>query len=197
MPKSRDRRTSSAAQPAPGGAGAHPLPRGSAGSLRTALVAAAAFTASLLVLTGCGGATPDHGVAGASPDPSASAQAGKTRNETRAPGAETTGTATAGPQAQAGATAALRTKVTDVLGRLAAGTPKPSTAQVRDALGGAGVAAGLLEVSESATPTGLAADSIEAAVRQGKDCVIGQVREGAVTVTVLPVLASGKCFVGS
>ncbi|MFP5312722.1 MAG: DUF6993 domain-containing protein, partial [Actinomycetes bacterium] len=37
----------------------------------------------------------------------------------------------------------------------------------------------------------------EAAVLQGRDCVIGPVREGTVTVTVLPVLASGKCFVGS
>jgi hypothetical protein len=55
----------------------------------------------------------------------------------------------------------------------------------------------VLEVSQSRTPTGLEADAIEAAVRQGGDCVIGQVRDGAVAVTVLPVLASGKCFVGS
>ena len=57
--------------------------------------------------------------------------------------------------------------------------------------------AGVLEVSQSRTPTGLEADAIEAAVLQGGDCVIGQVRDGAVAVTVLPVLASGKCFVGT
>jgi hypothetical protein len=68
---------------------------------------------------------------------------------------------------------------------------------VTEALTGAGVAAGALEVSESSTPTGLEADAIEAAVLQGSDCVVGQIRDGSVAVTVLPVLATGKCFVGS
>lgn len=91
----------------------------------------------------------------------------------------------------------MKRTVTDALAKLAAGTPKPATGQVSDALTGAGIAPSVLQVSQSRTPTGLEADAIEAAVLQGKDCVIGQVREGAVTVTVLPVLASGKCFVGS
>lgn len=123
------------------------------------------------------------------------------------------GTGTPGPQAsepladtstgaskataEAAATETVRQTVTDALGRLAAGTPKPATAQVSDALTGAGIAPGVLEVSQSRTPTGLEADAIEAAVLQGGDCVIGQVRDGAVAVTVLPVLASGKCFVGT
>ncbi len=87
--------------------------------------------------------------------------------------------------------------MTGALERLAAGSPKPATAQVTEALTGAGIAPASLQVSQSRTPTGLEADTIEASVLQGRDCVIGQVREGAVTVTVLPVLASGKCFVGS
>jgi hypothetical protein len=87
--------------------------------------------------------------------------------------------------------------VTNTLTQLAAAAPKPATAQVTDALTGAGIAPAVLQVSQSRTPTGLEADAIEAAVLQGSDCVIGQVREGTVTVTVLPVLASGKCFVGS
>jgi len=91
----------------------------------------------------------------------------------------------------------MKRTVTDTLTKLAAAAPKPATAQVSDALTGAGIAPAVLQVSQSRTPTGLEADAIEAAVLQGKDCVIGQVREGAVTVTVLPVLASGKCFVGS
>jgi len=91
----------------------------------------------------------------------------------------------------------VKRTVTDTLTKLASGTPKPATAQVSEALTGAGIAPGVLQVSQSRTPTGLEADAIEAAVLQGRDCVIGQVREGAVTVTVLPVLASGKCFVGS
>ena len=99
--------------------------------------------------------------------------------------------------AAAAATQAVKQTVTDSLTKLAAGSPKPATAQVSDALTGAGIAPATLQVSQSRTPTGLEADAIEAAVLAGKDCVIGQVREGAVTVTVLPVLASGKCFVGS
>ncbi|MFD5277911.1 DUF6993 domain-containing protein [Pseudarthrobacter sp. NPDC058362] len=197
MPTTPDRRTSGAAHPAPGVSGVHLL-HGRKGRLRrAAMVAGAAFTASLLVLTGCSGAAQDPRVTGSSPAASGSAQDGTPGAGITVPTAEPTGTATAGPTGQAAAVSGLRTKVTDVLGRLAAGAPKPSTAQVRDALTGAGIDTRSLEVSESTTPTGLAADSIEAAVLQGKDCVIGQVREGAVTVTVMPVLASGKCFVGS
>ncbi len=92
---------------------------------------------------------------------------------------------------------AMKQTVTDALGKLAAGTPKPATAQVTDALTGAGISPPALEVSASRTPTGLEADAIEAAVLQGTDCVVGQVRDGNVTVIVLPVLASGKCFVGA
>ncbi|MDT0168964.1 DUF6993 domain-containing protein [Pseudarthrobacter sp. BRE9] len=108
--------------------------------------------------------------------------------------ANTSGAASA---AAAAATETVKRTVTDALTKLATGTPKPATAQVSDALTGAGIAPAALQVSQSRTPTGLEADAIEAAVLQGRDCVIGQVREGAVTVTVLPVLASGKCFVGS
>ena len=109
----------------------------------------------------------------------------------------TTGTThpTATPSAEDRAIAVMKQTVTDALGRLAAGTPKPATAQVTDSLVGAGIAPAALEVSASRTPTGLEADAIEAAVLQGADCVVGQVRDGTVTVTVLPVLASGKCFV--
>jgi hypothetical protein len=98
---------------------------------------------------------------------------------------------------EAPATAALKQTLADTLNRLAAGTPKPATAQVADALSGAGIPGHALEVSESRTPTGLEADAIEAAVLQGTDCVVGQIRDGSVTISVLPVLASGKCFVGT
>lgn len=154
-------------------------------------MAGATFGATVLFLAGCSSTPTDPAVTGVPPSASGA------ENKTATPAPAATKTAVAGPSAPAEASAALRSKLSDVLGRLAAGTPKPSTSQVREALTGAGIATGSLEVSESTTPTGLAADSIEAAVRQAKDCVIGQVREGAVTVTVLPVLASGKCFVGS
>ena len=112
-------------------------------------------------------------------------------------GAATPSEVAATSPAEDPAIAAMKQTVTDALGRLAAGTPKPATAQVTDALAGAGIAPAALEVSASRTPTGLEADAIEAAVLQGTKCVVGQVRDGSVTVTVLPVLASGKCFVGA
>lgn len=191
MPTSPDRRTPGSLQPVPGSSGATRRPRGKDGLRQASRAALAALGATVLFLAGCSATPPDPAVTGFSPSASGA------ESKAAAPAPDATKTAPAGPSAPADTTAALRTRLTDALGRLAAGTPKPSTAQVRDALTGAGVATGSLEVSESTTPTGLAADSVEAAVRQEKDCVIGQVREGAVTVTVLPVLASGKCFVGS
>ncbi|MCQ6272109.1 hypothetical protein M8J71_16710 [Pseudarthrobacter sp. R1] len=130
----------------------------------------------------------------ASPDPAPSTGPGSSEAPAE-PLAETSGGQLT--DSQAAATETVKKTVTDALGRLAAGSPKPATAQVTEALTGAGVNPAALQVSQSRTPTGLEADAIEASVLQGSDCVIGQVRDGAVTVTVLPVLASGKCFVGS
>lgn len=79
---------------------------------------------------------------------------------------------------------------------LAAATPKPAQEALRSQLVSAGIPASTLEVSASKTPTGLDADAIEAAAKLDKDCVLGEIRDGQVSVSVLPVLASGKCFVG-
>lgn len=143
----------------------------------------------VLALAACTGGSPTGAVQGAA-----------TPGEVATPSEPAT-TGSAQPAATSPAedpvTAVMKQKVTDALGRLAAGTPKPATAQVTDALTGAGIAPAALDVSASRTPTGLEADAIEAAVLQGTDCVVGQVRDGNVTVIVLPVLASGKCFVGA
>lgn len=101
------------------------------------------------------------------------------------------------PAAAAGATAALQRTMTDVLGTVVAANPKPAAADLTAALTAAGVPARSLEVSAGRTPTGLEVDSMEAAAVQGKECVIGQIREGRVTVAVLPALSNGKCFVGA
>lgn len=94
------------------------------------------------------------------------------------------------------ATARLSETVGNALRGVAAANPKPGQEQVAAALTGAGIPAGSLQVSAGRTPTGLEVDAIEAAALQGEDCVIGQIREGTVVVTVLPVLATGQCFVG-
>lgn len=168
------------------------------------LVAPVACAALAAGLAGCGGSTPSGDQTGeaepatATTSTASSATGAETGHST--PLADTSGGAsTAATEAatEAAATETVRQTVTDALNKLAAGTPKPATAQVSDALTGAGIAPGVLQVSQSRTPTGLEADAIEAAVLQGRDCVIGQVRDGAVAVTVLPVLDSGKCFVGS
>lgn len=165
--------------------------------LRDASRLSSAAVSALVLLagvTGCTGGTASE----VRPGPTApvAASPAATQTEAATPLADTASRAPA-PAADAAATETVKQTVTATLGGLAAAAPKPATAQVTDALTAAGIAPSALQVSQSRTPTGLEADAIEAAVLQGKDCVIGQVREGTVTVTVLPVLASGKCFVGS
>jgi hypothetical protein len=75
---------------------------------------------------------------------------------------------------------------------------QPSTEQeVRGALVAAGFAPADVQVTAGRTPTGLAADAVEVGVHQGGECLVAQIRAGAVSVTVLPVLADGRCLVGA
>lgn len=80
--------------------------------------------------------------------------------------------------------------------KLVAANSKPDREAVRSALAVAGIPEANIEVSVSRTPTGLDVDAMEAAALTGRTCVMGQIRDGGVVVTQLPVLASGKCFVG-
>jgi hypothetical protein len=162
---------------------------------RPVLLALAGCLAAATVLSACAGGSP-AGPSTSTGEASATSPAGSPAPSTQAPPAAAAPSSV--PAAgDAPATAALKQTLADALNRLAAGTPKPATAQVTDALTGAGIPGPALEVSESRTPTGLEADAIEAAVLQGTDCVVGQIRDGSVTISVLPVLASGKCFVGT
>jgi len=164
--------------------------------------APAALAGSLLLLAfalaACTGGSPSV-IGPSAATPTGLATTGTGQATTSAPTATQQRTARPGASAMAEdpATAVMKQTVTDALVRLAAASPKPATAQVTDALTGAGIPAAALEVSASRTPTGLEADAIESAVLQGTACVLGQVRDGNVTVTVLPVLASGRCFVGA
>lgn len=93
-------------------------------------------------------------------------------------------------------TAQLKQTMESALKTLAAANPKPAQEALRTQLVSAGIPDSTLEVSASKTPTGLDVDSIEAAARLDKDCVMGEIRDGQVSVSVLPALATGKCFVG-
>jgi hypothetical protein len=80
---------------------------------------------------------------------------------------------------------------------LLASSSQPSREQIRASLSSAGFAPAAVEVSASRTPTGLAADAVEVGVLSGTACVMAQIRSGTVESSVLPVLPSGRCFVGS
>lgn len=90
----------------------------------------------------------------------------------------------------------LSTKLQTSLSELAATAKAPNRDQLLSAMLAAGAVKEKTELSIDITPTGLAVDAVEAATLVGEECVIGQVRDGNVAVTILPVLASGRCFVG-
>ena len=90
----------------------------------------------------------------------------------------------------------MKSKVESVLIKASSGAGQPQTAGIRESLVNAGIPAGDLDVTAGRTPTGLAADALEAGVRDGSSCIVAQIRNGSVTVSVLPVLASGRCLVG-
>ncbi|WP_232481323.1 DUF6993 domain-containing protein [Arthrobacter sp. YN] len=128
-----------------------------------------------VALTGCTSSTGSTAQPGTVPAPSTSAQA----------------TAPVDP-----AVAATSATVETTLKNLVAGNPKPDQEALRSALVSAGIPKANVEVSVSRTPTGLDVDALEAAALTGESCIVGQIRDGGVLVTVLPVLATGKCFVG-
>ncbi|WP_326950358.1 DUF6993 domain-containing protein [Arthrobacter sp. Leaf337] len=154
------------------------------------------LAASMLAVALAGCTSTDSG-SPASPSASPAAVPASEAAQPATPaGTATTATGAAAEPEPDAATARLKDTVTNALQGVAAANPKPGQEQLTAALTGAGIPAGSLQVSASRTPTGLEVDAIEAAALQGADCVIGQIRDGSVVVTVLPVLATGKCFVG-
>ncbi|MFF1829548.1 DUF6993 domain-containing protein [Paenarthrobacter sp. NPDC058040] len=94
------------------------------------------------------------------------------------------------------AVAEITKTVDTTLKNVVASSPKPDQKEVRSALVAAGIPQANVEVSAGRTPTGLDVDAMEAAALVGESCVMGQIRDGSVAVTVLPVLSTGKCFIG-
>jgi hypothetical protein len=90
----------------------------------------------------------------------------------------------------------MKSKVESVLNTAVRGGGRPQTAGIRESLVKAGIPASDVEVTAGRTPTGLAADAVEAGVRDGSSCIVAQIRNGSVAVSVLPILASGGCLVG-
>ena len=106
------------------------------------------------------------------------------------------GAATASPDMKPGRESATTSRVETALNGVVRGGGRPETADIRASLVNAGIPADAVEVTAGRTPTGLAADAVEAAVRDGSNCIVAQIRTGTVAVTVLPGLDSGGCLVG-
>jgi hypothetical protein len=113
-----------------------------------------------------------------------------------APGPSETASAESAEVTVSPETAKLQQTMQAVLTKSASSESELVQERLRSQLVAAGIAPSTLEVSASRTPTGLAVDAIEIAARLGGDCVMGQIREGKADTVVLPVLASGKCFLG-
>ncbi|MFQ4149135.1 hypothetical protein AAGW05_10615 [Arthrobacter sp. LAPM80] len=152
--------------------------------LNVRTVGASVLLAASLALGGCSmlpGSTP-------TPEPAPTSAATKD-------GATPQAKEAAPPKAKTAAEE-LEGKLKTTLTTLTLGTKAPNREQMMQAMLDAGVVKEKVEVSVDITPTGLAVDAIEAAARVADDCVLGQVRDGNVAVVILPVLASGRCFVG-
>lgn len=90
----------------------------------------------------------------------------------------------------------LREQFQTALKRIVDRTSDPSREQIESALTSAGFAGRQIEVSNDTTPTGLEVDALEVAARVDGKCLVGQLRGGEVSISIMPVLATGKCFVG-
>ncbi|MFC8302579.1 DUF6993 domain-containing protein [Specibacter sp. NPDC057265] len=174
-------------------------PRRKPHSRRTGLrgVAASLVVAAALGLGGCS-LLPNDGSAGeqAPAATSAAAEAPAAPDAAAPDAAAAEGAAPQEPAQPLTAAGELGKKLEGTLGTLAQTTKTPNRAQMLNAMLTAGAVKEKTEVSIDITPTGLAVDAIEAATLVAEECVVGQVREGNVAVTVLPALASGRCFVG-
>ncbi|MHA7278605.1 DUF6993 domain-containing protein [Arthrobacter sp. MDT2-2] len=117
-----------------------------------------------------------------------------------APAASAASSPSAAPSSPGVDTKGIAAAVESALRTLAGSQDSVSSDQVRGAIeqgfADAGSAPEDVEVSIDRTPTGLDVDAIQGAGRTDGTCIVGEVREGAVSVAVLPALASGLCFVG-
>lgn len=111
-----------------------------------------------------------------------------------------TGPGSSGSPTSDAAVAGIASAVEATLRALAEGRDSVTSDEVRAAIEQGFVEAGsapeTVEVSIDRTPTGLDVDAIQGAGLLDTTCVFAEVREGDVSVVVLPALASGTCFVG-
>ncbi|WP_146070900.1 hypothetical protein [Arthrobacter sp. B1805] len=155
-------------------------------------VLAVLVTGALLALTSCT----------ATPGPAPLSTAGSGASSVATPPVEGAGgsESTAAADETPSDAARIAAAVEGALRTLASAQASVTSAEVRTAIeqgfADAGSVPDSVEVSIDRTPTGLDVDSIQGAGRAGETCIVGEVREGTVSVTLLPALATGLCFVG-
>lgn len=93
--------------------------------------------------------------------------------------------------------AVAKDKLATSLSALLSFTPEPSTAEIRDYLTKEGIKAEKLQVSATTTPTGLKADATTVGWVNGENCIMGFIADQKSSVSVLPVLPDGTCFIGT
>ncbi|MBN9607052.1 MAG: hypothetical protein J0G30_10615 [Actinomycetales bacterium] len=84
-----------------------------------------------------------------------------------------------------------------VIAELVATNPNPKGRDLIDALVNGGFDKSAMEVTPDETSVRLDADAIQFSVRIGDDCLIGDWGGGTASSTVLPVLPTGTCLVGT
>lgn len=145
---------------------------------RMTVVAAAIVTA--LALAGC---TPTPDV----PQP--------TPSETRTPTPTPTPSAT--PELVEGGTAGQnRPFVEFVIGQLLSSNSEPASLEIIDTLVASGFDRAAMQVTADTTRVGSRADSILFSILIDRQCLLGQVADGAVTTSLGDVLGTGRCLVG-
>lgn len=93
--------------------------------------------------------------------------------------------------------AVAKDKLATSLSALLSFSPEPSTVEIRDYLTKEGIKAENLQVSATTTPTGLKADATTVGWANGKNCIMGFIADQKSSVSVLPILPDGTCFIGT
>lgn len=104
--------------------------------------------------------------------------------------------ATPSEQPNVDAASAFKEALERNLSSLATESPQPASGQVRDAFVSSGAQEEAVEVSIDVTPTGLEVDAVTGATPFGEMCLFGHIADGVATVTELPGLSDGTCFIG-
>lgn len=89
-----------------------------------------------------------------------------------------------------------KAKLSQTLSALLSFNSSPSTTEIRDYLTKEGIPSANLQISATKTPTGLKADATEIGWANTDTCIMGFIADAKSSVSILPALPDGSCFVG-